>query len=907
MKKHRKKRGIDSLIIVSAAGPKEAFRARADLLFKNKLDKAVTAIENDYLSSASLSIEDISNKVLKESRRLTGSAFGFAGYIDPVTGFFIAVTHTREVWDKCSIRGKTITFKEFKGLWGWVLKNKKPLLTNKASADRRTCGTPKGHIKIDKFLAAPAVFNRKLAGMLALANPARDYTRRDLDAVKKLARTYAIILQRKFAEDKLRESEETHRAIINSSSDIIYTVDANGIVTYMSRRAEKYGYAPGDIVGRHVLEFAHPDDRPMLARALGSALKTGVTLPFLSYRVKKKDGSWFYAEQKSGIIMKDGRPHLITCVIRDVTESRQLQELLIQSEKKYRTLFDHAADGVLVMSADGKSLALNKSFAKMHGYDAPEEMAGLRLHELDAPETAKLAPERLRRMLAGETLSFEVEHYRRDGSVFPLQVTCNIVKIDGRPYFLGFHRDITARMDLENRLKENEDKYRTLFENANAAIIIADAGTGKILDVNRRAESLTGWLKSELIGMDRLKLHPPEEAAYYKKHFKEHISRGGVKLAEAVIVKKTGARLAVQINASVMKVGGRKIIQGIFEDITEPKRAAEALRDSERKIRALFDQTFQFIGMLTPDGILTEANRTAMQFAGIHGKDCIGRPFWDTPWWTHSAEMRDKLREAVARAAKGETVRFEATHPAADGSLHYIDFSLKPIKDETGKIIFLLPEGRDITERRRLEIELKENEALLSNIFDTAPDMIFFKGLDGRYIKVNKACAELFQMTPGEFEGKADSDLFSAKDAGNMSATDREIVRTGITLTVDDSRTIAGKEYFFSTIKSPLRDGEGRIAGVLGIVRDVTEQKRTEEELINARAVAKAGKITGDAAHDFNNILAIINGYAAMMLDSAGDKSPLKSAVLEIVKIVRKAAAITAKLQTYSAKPGDKK
>ena len=143
-------------------------------------------------------------------------------------------------------------------------------------------------------------------------------------------------------------------------------------------------------------------------------------------------------------------------------------------------------------------------------------------------------------------------------------------------------------------------------------------------------------------------------------------------------------------------------------DITERKRAEEALWESERRFRAIFDQTFQFIGLMTPDGTLIEANRSALSFAGIEEVDVLGKPFWETPWWTHSPELQSRLRAAVRRAAGGDFVRLEVTHPAADGSLHHVDFSLKPVTDETGNVVLLIPEGHDITERRQLERALLE-------------------------------------------------------------------------------------------------------------------------------------------------------------------------------------------------------
>ncbi len=139
----------------------------------------------------------------------------------------------------------------------------------------------------------------------------------------------------------------------------------------------------------------------------------------------------------------------------------------------------------------------------------------------------------------------------------------------------------------------------------------------------------------------------------------------------------------------------------------ENARIHEALRASEQKFHAIFQQTFQFIGLLTTDGILLEVNNAALQFAGIKEDTVVGRPFWDTPWWTHSPEIQQRLREAVREASKGNLVRFETTHYDHNGNLHYIDFSLKPVTDSSGRVIRLIPEGRDITDRKQAEEEIR--------------------------------------------------------------------------------------------------------------------------------------------------------------------------------------------------------
>jgi len=168
---------------------------------------------------------------------------------------------------------------------------------------------------------------------------------------------------------------------------------------------------------------------------------------------------------------------------------------------------------------------------------------------------------------------------------------------------------------------------------------------------------------------------------------------------------------AVFFNAEWIPRGAARpqLVLLAIEDITDKKRLEASLRDSQFKIRAVFDQTFQFIGLMDTKGNLIEANRAALDFSGVEASKVLNKPFWETSWWAHSKELQQKLRDSIHKVASGEFVRFEATHVAKDGSLHYIDFSLKPVKDESGKVIFMIPEGRDITERKKLEEALKES------------------------------------------------------------------------------------------------------------------------------------------------------------------------------------------------------
>jgi PAS domain S-box-containing protein len=144
----------------------------------------------------------------------------------------------------------------------------------------------------------------------------------------------------------------------------------------------------------------------------------------------------------------------------------------------------------------------------------------------------------------------------------------------------------------------------------------------------------------------------------------------------------------------------------------------DRLTAAERRFHGIFDQTFQFIGLLSLDGTLLEANQTALRFAGVQPDAVIGKPFWETAWWRHSTSLQERLRRAIDSAANGEVVRFEATHRSADGRLHDVDFSLKPVRDDHGTVVLLIPEGRDVTEQKQAQRALEESRERLQRLAD---------------------------------------------------------------------------------------------------------------------------------------------------------------------------------------------
>ena len=163
-------------------------------------------------------------------------------------------------------------------------------------------------------------------------------------------------------------------------------------------------------------------------------------------------------------------------------------------------------------------------------------------------------------------------------------------------------------------------------------------------------------------------------------------------------IRSDGSTFPIKMYVSpVVNNGTITGIRGIGIDMTEQKRTDDILRESGEKLRAVFDSTFQFTGMMTPEGILIDVNRTALEFVGARRVDLLNRPFWETPWWQGNAERVQRVREAIASAAAGKFVRYETELQGAGHTTLLVDFSIKPVFTSEGSISLLIVEARDIT------------------------------------------------------------------------------------------------------------------------------------------------------------------------------------------------------------------
>lgn len=293
-----------------------------------------------------------------------------------------------------------------------------------------------------------------------------------------------------------------------------------------------------------------------------------------------------------------------------------------------------------------------------------------------------------------------------------------------------------------------------------------------------------------------------------------------------VVVGETGEVAGILSEHDVVRQLESEYLDFALKD---SRRTRRQLQESEMRRNAVFNQARQFMGILDLDGTLRDANRSALELIGDPDPDeVIGKPFWSTPWWSHDPALQARLRQAFAEVASGRPNRFEATHPAADGTLHYVDFQLHPILDESGRLALAMAEGTDITERHRVE----EQRRLALRVFQSSHDGILITDPAGIILDVNQAFSDLTGYSREEAVGQSSRLLDSGHhDRAFFEQMFDTIAREDHWLGEIWNRTKAGAISVVLMTISAVRDTAGELTHYVGVFTDITQKKESERRL----------------------------------------------------------------------------
>lgn len=306
-----------------------------------------------------------------------------------------------------------------------------------------------------------------------------------------------------------------------------------------------------------------------------------------------------------------------------------------------------------------------------------------------------------------------------------------------------------------------ESSFEAVWEHASDAIIIADS-EGKIIYANPMYSLLYGFEEEEQKDQYFTTLFPEKDPQQSIQKYKSLFGQAEEKhLLESRIIWADGCERIIETALHFIHQNtARTALVAVIRDITgkrivqERKQLENALIESERRFRTIFNQTFQFLGLIKPDGTVLEVNRTLIDFAGLASADVVNKPLWEAPWWVNTPKNQQKLRTMITEAAKGMLMREEFELTGADKNVITVDFSLTPVKDEAGKVVFLIPEGRDITYRKVIERKLRSSEEKFKTLFQLYTAGIAITDAKGKVIDINPAAEQILSATKETLVGR---------------------------------------------------------------------------------------------------------------------------------------------------------
>jgi len=476
-----------------------------------------------------------------------------------------------------------------------------------------------------------------------------------------------------------------------------------------------------------------------------------------------------------------------------------------------------------------------------------------------------------------------------------------------------------SERDIVKALEVSEAEYRTLLENAPAVIVTFDL-KGKITSINRAVEEF-GFRKDEIVGKYLLKFIPK---SYWQRILKDliNVSRGEIVRGEVELNTPKGKKIA-EYRSSPIRMEEKVVgIQAILRDITEKKKAEERIRASEERYRGLVELAPDSIMTFDLKGVITSCNTASSRMSGYSRDEIVGKHFAKLG----VLRSRDILKylKMLPSTIRGKVPEpFEVVYRRKDGTLAIGEVRVSLMR-EGGKAVGIQAIMRDVTERKRMEEALAFERDLLHALMDNIPDTIYFKDADSRFIRINKAQAQVLGVKyPEDAIGKTDFDFFTPEHARDAYADEKEIMRTGHPLLskVEKSERPDGYFVWHTTTKVPVRDKDGQVVGIVGISRDITDNKRMEEELRQyserleelveertrklreAERLATIGKVASMVGHDLRNPLTGIAGAAyflKMKLGPAMDEK-LKEMLDLIEKNIEYSNNIINDLSEYSS------
>jgi len=555
--------------------------------------------------------------------------------------------------------------------------------------------------------------------------------------------------QRNIAE-QLQESEEKFRILSETTPSAIMIYQNNKWVYVNKAATEISGYSQAELLKMNFWDFIHSDYVEKV-KSLGMKRQKNIKAQKnYEFMIVTKTGEHKWVWLNGASTSFKGKPAGIVSV-EDITERKLAEKSLEESEERFKFLSQATFEGVVV-HRNGIVLDSNDSFLKLTGYQR-DEIIGQNL--IDHIPSLKDKARIFANMIKQKVDPYIVTGKRKDNSKFCAELEAKNVKWKNKTVRIVAVRDVTERIESEKRENEIRKRYISMFNSAPISIWEADfsgvyeyiegikqkgvknfntyfsdhpeeitscAEKVKILDVNKTTISIFKAKTKMMFQQNFTAVFTEKTPETFKEQLVTIANREKYYEGRSLYQTFDGKQLNIYTRWNTVPGSGKNYSRVLvsFIDETEKEKALKALNDSNMQMNAIMNDPSTFIAILEPDGIIRTANESALDFIGKSLAEVKGLKFWDSPWWDHSSDLKQKLRESITKAQKGETIRFEADHIGKNNQKIFVNFSIRPVTDKNGKIDSLIAEGLNMTKQKLAEEKisklLAEKEILLHEV-----------------------------------------------------------------------------------------------------------------------------------------------------------------------------------------------
>ena len=644
------------------------------------------------------------------------------------------------------------------------------------------------------------------------------------------------ITDRKLADEALK----VFRNLIDQSSDAIEVLDplTMRFLDCNAAAHQSLGYTREEFLSLTAFDIDPLLDLSMMASLTKEMDKAGFMI-FESVH-RRKDGSEFPIEINAKTIRLERDYRL--AVVRDITERKLAEEALRESEERYRIVTETASEAIITIDESSTILFVNSSTEKIFGYSA-KDMLGEQL--------GMLMPEYLRHFhkaglnhyieTSRKHISWEgteLQGLHKSGREIPLEVSFSEAVQNGHHYFTGIARDVTDRKRAEQALKQSEQHFRNLFEQAHDAIIIFSPDRELVLDVNERACEVYGFTRTEFIGMSLEAIS--KDVVRGKERVANTLERGDYLNFETVQYRKDGTEMFIEINASTILYQGQLVVLSINRDVTDRKRADEKLQNSEKYFRSLIENASDLITIADRNGIIRYESPSLERMLGYKPEERIGSSVLDL---VHPDDLSAAKRHFAGGIRNPGIVHLmECRFQHKNGSWQVLETAGINLLDDP-VVEGIVVNSRDITKRKRAEEALRKAEWKYRDIFENAGEGIFQSTPDGRYIAANPALAHMYGFTSPEelIQSREDISRQTYVDPASREEFKRRLREQGAVRGFEHQAFRKdGTKCWISVSARAVRDEQGAVQYYEGTVHDINERKLTEEALSKAAAIVES-------------------------------------------------------------------